>query len=86
MGRRRKNDDDWIEPVIKVGALLIMVAVITPQGRQMISTIGVVVICLAGVALAGFVGFAIFRFATRSKRTSAVDSLYQCAENGLANL
>jgi len=86
MGRRRKNDDDWIEPVIKVGALLILGAVITPQGRQLISTIGVIAICLAGVALAGFVGFVIFRLATRSKRTAAVDSLYQCAENGLANL
>ena len=86
MGRRRKNDDDWIEPVIKVGALLILGAVITPQGRQLISTIGVIAICLAGVALGGFVGFVILRLATRSKRTAAVDSLYQCAENGLANL
>jgi len=86
MGRRRKNDNDWIEAVIKVGALLILGAVITPQGRQLISTIGVIAICLAGVALGGFVGFVIFRFATRSKRTAAVDSLYQYAETNPTRL
>jgi HJR/Mrr/RecB family endonuclease len=80
MGRRRKNDDDWIEPVVKVGALLILLAVITPQGRQMIATIGAIALCLAGVALAVGIGFIIFRFATPAKRKSALDSLYQYAE------
>jgi restriction endonuclease Mrr len=84
MGRRRKRDDDWIEPVVKVGALIILLAVITPQGRQMIATIGAIALCLAGVALAGFIGFVVFRFATRSKRTSALDSLYQYAETNQA--
>ena len=79
MGRRRKNDDDWIEPVLKVGALLILLAVITPQGRRMIATIGAIALCLAGVALAVGIGFIIFRFATRSKRKAEDDQLYQYA-------
>ena len=81
MGRRRKNDDDWIEPVVKVGALIILFAVITPQGRQLITTIGFIAVCLGGVALAGLIGFVIYRIATRSKRPSALDSLYQYAES-----
>ena len=84
MGRRRKNDDDWIEPVVKVGALIILFAVITPQGRQLITTIGFIAVCLGGVALAGLIGFVIYRIATRSKRPSALDSLYQYAETNPA--
>ena len=76
MSRRRKNDDDWIEFVVKLGGFVILLAVITPQGRQLIAAIGVIFIWVVILAVVGLIGFVIYRIATRSKRQTALDLIY----------
>ena len=76
MSRRRKNDDDWIEFVVKLGGFVILLAVITPQGRQLIAAIGIIFIWVVILAVVGLIGFVIYRIATRSKGQTALDLIY----------
>ena len=74
MGRRRKNDDDLLELIVKLGGFVILLGVITPQGRQIIAAFGVLAVCALVLAVVGMIGFVIYRIATRSKRPAASDS------------
>jgi hypothetical protein len=67
MSRRRKIDDDWIELIVKLGGFVMMIFVITPQGRQMLAAFGVLAVCAVGLGLVGLIGFVIYRIVTRSK-------------------
>ncbi len=70
---RRRNDDDWIGPVAQLVGLVVLLSLISPQVRQTISAIGVIAICFLGLVVIGFIGFGIYRFASRSQRAVAVE-------------
>ncbi|HEV7927532.1 MAG TPA: restriction endonuclease [Verrucomicrobiae bacterium] len=77
MARRRKRDDDWIGLVAQLAGAVILLSLISPQVRQIISAVGLISVCLLVVAIAGLIGFAIYRWATRSKRSASSDDIFR---------
>lgn len=73
MARRRK-DDDAVEIVAQLVGLLLMIALISPQGRQLLSAFGNLAFGLLGLAFLGLIIFIIYRVATRSKRMQVVSA------------
>lgn len=53
MARRRRNDDG-VELAVKLFGLLLLLAFISPQGRQLLSSLGILAIILAVVLVVGF--------------------------------
>lgn len=51
MGRRRKSDGDLLELIIKLGGLVVLLCVITPQGRQTIAALGFIAVCVLGATV-----------------------------------
>src|SRR3989442_1011452 len=74
MARRRKRDDDFIGVVAQLAGVLILLSLISPQVRQIISTAGFIAICLVGVGVLGLIGFGVYRLATRSKPSTSDDA------------
>lgn len=72
MARRRK-DGDWIGSVAQLIGSVVLLSLISPQVRQTISAIGVIAICFVGLIVIGFIGFGVYRFASRSQRAVAVE-------------
>jgi len=72
MGRRRK-DDDWVGLVAQLAGLFLLLSLISLQVRQTISAIGLIAICLLVLAVAGVIGFGIYRFATQSQRAETAE-------------
>lgn len=72
MARRRK-DDDWIGLVAQLIGVLFLFGAISPQFRQMIFAIGIFAVCALGIAVAGLIGFGIYRFVTRSRQAEVVE-------------
>ena len=83
MARRRK-DDDWIGPVAQLVGLVFLLSLLSPAVRQTITAIGFVAICLLGLAVAGLVGFGIYKVATRSQRVSAIERTVDWKALGVA--
>src|SRR6266567_1455756 len=73
MARRRKREDDWIGVVAQLVGLMVLLSLISPQVRQMISAVGLIAICFLCLAVVGLIGFGIYRFATRAQRVQVVD-------------
>ena len=71
MGRRRRRDDWWIEPVAQLGGLLVFLCMIFPQVREAILALGFLAVCVLGVVVLGLIVFVIYRVATRSQRIEA---------------
>ena len=61
MGRRRNRDDDFLELILKLVGLAIMLCVITPQGRALLVTLGLIAAWAAVLAVGGLVAFLIYR-------------------------
>jgi restriction endonuclease Mrr len=72
MARRRK-DDHWIGLVAQLLGFVMLLTLISPQVRQVISAIGVIALSFLGLAVISFTGYGIYRFVTRSQRTDAVE-------------
>jgi hypothetical protein len=70
MGRRKRRDDDWVWAVAQLAGLAVAASLLVPQVRAAMSTIAVVLACLAGLTLAGLIALAFYR---RSKRSSEVN-------------
>lgn len=74
MARRRRNRElDIALGVAQLVGVVLLLGLISPQGRQMISGIGFIAICIVGVLFVGLIGFGVYRFATRSQRAEAVE-------------
>jgi hypothetical protein len=58
--------------VVQVSGVVMLFGLISPQGRQIISGIGFLAICILGVSLFGLIGFGVYRFLTRSQRAEIV--------------
>jgi len=54
--------------VAQLFGVVMLLGLISPQGRQIISGIGFLAICTLGVSFFGLIGFGVYRFATRSQR------------------
>jgi len=74
MARRRNRDADWVELVAGAAGLLIFICVFSPQARALIFALGVIALCVLGLAIAGLIGFAVYRAKTRSRRSAATDN------------
>lgn len=73
MARRRKNNKDFAELIVKLVGLMILICVITPQGRQFLAAISALVICGFILAVVGLVAFVIFRRMTRSEKAAPIE-------------
>lgn len=74
MARRRRNRElDIALGVAQLVGVVLLLGLISPQGRQMLSGIGFIAICIVGVLFVGLIGFGVYRFATRSQRAEAVE-------------
>ena len=76
--RRRRHDDSLIELVARLVVVVFALSLISPQVRQMIAAVGFVAICGAGVVLVAGLGWVIYRFATRERRTSFILRSVRC--------
>jgi len=72
MGRRRKNDD-WIEALFPLVGFVVLLSMVSPQVRQLIAAIGIIAVIIVVVVVAGFIGFGIYRFSTRSQQVRVID-------------
>ena len=70
---RRRKDDDWIWLVAQLIGVLLLFGLISPQIRQMICAIGIFAVCALSIAVAGLIGFGIYRFVTRSRQAEVVE-------------
>jgi len=75
MARRRQRGDDWIGLIAQLAGVLIVLSLISPQVRQIISAVGFISVCLLVVVVVGLIGFGICRWANRSKRPASSDNL-----------
>jgi hypothetical protein len=71
MARRRNRDADWAELVAGIAGLLLFIAWISPQARQLICALGVIGLCVFGLAVVSLIAFAVYRRTTRSRRAAA---------------
>jgi hypothetical protein len=76
MARRRNRDDDWVGLVAQLAGVLILLSLISPQVRQTILAVGFIGVCVFGVAVIGLIGFAVYRFSTRSQRSASSDNVF----------
>ncbi len=74
MPRRRNRDADWAELIAGVAGLLMFLAFISPQVRQTVYTLGLIGLCVFGLAVVALIGFAIYRYKTRSQRAASSDT------------
>jgi restriction system protein len=51
-----------------------LLAIISPQARQLIYAVGFIGFCVFGMVVVGLIGFAVYRWRTRSKRAVATDA------------
>src|SRR5437667_78837 len=72
MARRRK-DDNLVGLIAQFLGLVVLLSLVSPQVRQMISTVGFVAICLLGLAIVGLIVFGINRYATRAQGAQEVE-------------
>lgn len=59
--------------VAQLVGVVLLLGLISPQGRQMISGIGFIAICISAVLFLGLIGFGVYRFATRSQRAEVIE-------------
>jgi len=59
--------------VAQLFGVVMLVGLISPQGRQIVSGIGFVAISVLCVSFFGLIGFGVYRFATRSQRAEIVE-------------
>ncbi len=67
MARHRKQDAEWIGLFAQLAGVVVLLSLISPQVRQMISAIGFIAICFFGLVVVGVIAFGIYRFATGSE-------------------
>jgi HJR/Mrr/RecB family endonuclease len=77
MARRRKNNDDFEELIVKLVGLMILIFVITPQGRQFLAAISALAISGFILVAVGLVAFVIFRRLTRSESAVPIEDAPQ---------
>lgn len=70
MSRRRTKDIDWISLAVQLAGLAMLICLISPEIRQVISALGFLFVCLTVALWIGLIGFAIYRWTTRSNRTA----------------
>lgn len=70
MARYRTRDGDWIGLAAQLAGVIILLSLISPQARQTISAAGGMATCLLGLAVAGLIGFGLYRWLTRSQPRS----------------
>lgn len=73
MARRRRNDDG-AELVIKLVGLLLLLGFISPQGRQLLSSLGILAIVLAVLVILGLGIFIAVRHFMRSRKLQGGDA------------
>jgi len=61
---RRKRVKDWIGLVAQLTGFVVLFSVIFPQVRQAIFASGFIAMCFFCLAVVGFIGFTVYRFAT----------------------
>ncbi|HCL91749.1 MAG TPA: restriction endonuclease [Verrucomicrobiota bacterium] len=74
MARRKNRDADWAELVAGLTVLLLVITWISPQARRTIYALGILGLCVFGLALIALIAFAIYRFKTRSQRPRPTDT------------
>ena len=86
MARRKNRDADWAELVAGLTVLLLVITWISPQARRTIYALGILGLCVFGLALIALIAFAIYRFKTRSQRPRPTDtfSLSSAAQSSAA--
>jgi Restriction endonuclease/Topoisomerase DNA binding C4 zinc finger len=65
MARRRRRDDDWVEPVVGLAGLAVLAFMLIPDFHELIFTIGIIALVLVGGV---FFGLVIHRLATPGRR------------------
>lgn len=69
MARRRRNRElDIALGVAQLFGVVLLIGLISPQGRRIFSSAGFIVICILGIVVVGLIAFGVYRFATRSQR------------------
>lgn len=69
--RRRNRDLDIALGVAQLIGVVLLLGLISPQGRQLISGIGILAIWALGLVIVGLIGFGVYRYATRSQRAES---------------
>jgi Restriction endonuclease/Topoisomerase DNA binding C4 zinc finger len=64
MARRRRRDDDWVQPVAGLVGLAVLAIVFIPGLGQMLLAVGIVAIVVFGIVAVGAIIFGIYRLAT----------------------
>lgn len=73
MARRRRNREvDIALGVAQLFGVVLLLGLISPQGRQIFSSVGFIAICILGMVVVGLIAFGAYRFATRSQRGEAI--------------
>jgi hypothetical protein len=73
MARRQRNREaDIALGVAQLIALILLLGVISPQGGQILSSVGYLAVCILGMVVVGVIGFGAYRFATRSQRGETI--------------
>lgn len=73
MGRRRRNRDlDVALGVAQLFCVVLLLGLITRQGRQILYSLGAIAICILSILVVGLIAFGMYRFATRSLRGEEV--------------
>ena len=74
MGRRRRNDEDWLGVIGAVVGLVVLLSLVSPQWRELFFALGFVAVCLICSAWLLFVGFVIYRIVNRSESSGSRQS------------
>jgi len=70
---RRRRKPDLIELIIPLVGIAAILCLISPQSRQIVSTLELIVVWLVVLAVLGLIGFGVYRFATRSQRANVFE-------------
>jgi hypothetical protein len=68
MQRSRRRNNDLARTIAQLAAAVLLIIMLLPGGRQMITAIGTSAMILVGVAVVGFLGFSIFRIKAAHRR------------------
>jgi len=71
-GRRRNREVDIALGVAQLFGVVLLIGLISPQGRQIFSSVGFIAICILGIVFVGLIALGVYRFATRSQRGDAI--------------